>query len=112
MLKINVHDIHSTIQLPNGNNIGICAGYRGANGDLKLLTLGVVPRLSSLGNQLWAVYAPMRRAFKEGYHNVIIKTDNFDAFKAIRDFNAGAPTSVYHLLSQIDILMTLQESRT
>lgn len=105
VLKINVHGIHSTIQLPNGNNSGIGAVYRGANGDLKLLTLGVVPGLSSIGNQLWAVYAPMRRAFKEGYRNVMIETDNFDAFKAIRDFSAGAPPAIYHLLSQIEVLM-------
>lgn len=79
--------------------------YRDANGELKLLTLGVIPGLSSLGNQLWAIYAPVRRAFKEGYRSVIIETDNFDAFNAIRDFSAGAQAGVYHLLSQIDILM-------
>lgn len=104
-LKINVHGVHSTIQLPNRNNTGIGAVYRDANGELKLLTLDVIPGLSSLGNQLWAIYAPVRRAFKEGYRNVIIETDNFDAFNAIRDFSAGAQAGVYHLLSQIDILM-------
>lgn len=64
-LKINVHGVHSSVRLPNGNNTGMGAVYRCANRALKLATIGVIHGLSREGNQLWAIYAPMRRAFKE-----------------------------------------------
>lgn len=104
-LKINVHGTHTVIPLPNGNNTGIGAIYRDANGQFKLMTTGVIPRLSRMGNKLWAIYFAMRRTFKEGYHNVIIETDNLDAFKAIKSFNMGASASVYHIVNQIDLLL-------
>lgn len=48
-LKINVHGVYCIIPLPNRNDTRICAVYKGANGDLKLLTMGVIPGLSRSG---------------------------------------------------------------
>lgn len=83
VLKINVHGIHSSVPRPNGNTTSIGGVYRDANGEFKLLTIGVVPGLSRIGNQLWAIYAPMRRAFIKGYRHVMIETDNHEAFQII-----------------------------
>lgn len=103
-LKINVHAISVEEPFPNGNDSGIGAVYRDAVGGLKHITLGVIPELSVLGNQLWAIYAPLKRAFLEGFRDVRIETDNYEAFKVVRNFNIGAPASVYDIAKQIDIL--------
>lgn len=104
-LKINVHVVHSTFPLPN-DNTGIARVYRDANNELKLLTIGVISGLSIIVNQLWAIYsAILWRALKEGYLHVIIETDNFKAFQVISNFNIGAPTKIYHIANQIDILL-------
>lgn len=104
-LKINVHGITVAMPLPNGNESGIGAVYRDAVGSLKHITLGVIPGLSVLGNQMWALYAPLKRAFLEGYRNIRIETDNYEAYKVVRNFNIGAPASVYDIAKQIDILI-------
>lgn len=70
-----------------------------------MLTMGVIPGLSRLGNELWAIYALMRRAFKEGFRHVIIETDNYEAYQIVKNFSNGAPTALYHLVNQIDILI-------
>lgn len=59
--------------------------------------------LTQLGNQLWATFVALNRAFEEGYHDVVLETDNHEAYKIMKNFHIGAPTSVYDLASQIDI---------
>lgn len=58
-LKINVHGVHTMVPRPNGNTTGIGAAYRDGNGELKMFIVGVIHRLSRVGNQLWAKYCPM-----------------------------------------------------
>lgn len=51
-LKINVHALYSDSPIANGNISGIGIIFRDHNGFLKLNTLGVIPNLSPMGNQL------------------------------------------------------------
>lgn len=105
MLKINVHGTSSRIPSAYGFKTGIGAAYRDSEGVLKHLTLGVIPQLSTLGNQMWAIYIALRRAFKPGYRDVILETDNLEAFLVVKNYHVGAPAGVFHLASQIDILL-------
>lgn len=77
--------------------------FQRCNGEVNFLT--VIPGLSRICNQLWAIYSPMRRAFKEGFRHVIIETDNYEAYQVIKNFNNGAPAALYHLVNQIAILI-------
>lgn len=99
-LKINVHGVHSSVPIPNGNNTGIGAVFRDTNGEMKFLTIGIIPGLSLIGNQLWAIYSPMRRDFREGFRHVIIETDNYKAYQVIKNFRNGAPAALYHLATK------------
>ncbi|KAK1355941.1 hypothetical protein POM88_049208 [Heracleum sosnowskyi] len=81
VLKINVHGSPSSIPLPNGNNTGIWAILRGANGQWSLQThyhwcnpSSFQDKKSTFGHLQWHL------AFKEGYRQVIIETDNYEAF--------------------------------
>lgn len=103
VLKINVHGTSSRVQSPFGFNTGIGAIYRDTNGSLKHVTLGVIPELSPLGNQLWAIFIPLVRAFNIGYKTVFLETDNLEAFITLKNFRIGAPASVYDITSQIYI---------
>lgn len=40
--------------------------------------------LIHLGNQLWAMFVPFRCAFLEGYRNIILETDNVEAYHIIK----------------------------
>lgn len=104
-LKINVHAIYSDVPAANGNISGIGIIFRNHNGFLKLTTLGVIPNLSPLGNQLWAVFIALRRARIQGYRDIIIETDNIHAFRTIRDYDAGTIPAVFDITSQIDVLL-------
>lgn len=81
-LKINVHGSASRTALPNGNDTGLAAIYRDSVGNLRHmhLTIGVIPNLTPLGNQLWAIFIALRRAFLKGYRDVIVETDNLQAY--------------------------------
>lgn len=104
-LKINVHATYSNIPAENSNVSGFEVIYRNSNGQMKHTTLGVIHNLSPLGNELWAIYLPLRRAFLEGYRDVILETDNMEAFRVIRDYSAGALAAIYDIASQIDMLV-------
>lgn len=75
-LKINVHGVHSQAPSAIGNRSGIGAVYRNSHGIPRHFTLGTIPALSKLGTELWAIYAPLRRAMIKGYESVIIETNN------------------------------------
>lgn len=102
-LKINVHGTFSDLVRPSANDSGIGAIYRNAEGELKLLTVGTIPFLTQLGNQLWAIFIALLRAFFEGYRDVELETDNYEAYLILKNFHLGAPTCVFDLASQIDI---------
>lgn len=102
-LKINVHGSAARIPTRHGNNTGVGAIYRDSAGKLRHLNIRVIPNLTPLGNQLWAIYIVLRRAYLEGYRDVIVETDNLQAYRAIRNFSLGAITPVFDIISQIDI---------
>lgn len=100
-----MHAVNSHIPAENGRSQGIGAVIRNSVGELKHLTLGVINNLSSLGNQLWAIYAPLRTAFLLGYGGIVFKTYNHEAFTVIKNFIMAAPHVVFDLANQIDILL-------
>lgn len=102
-LKINVHGSSTRTPTRTGNNSGIGAVYRDSAGKLRHLTVGVIPNPTPLGVQLWAIFIVLKRAFLEGYRDVIVETDNLSAYRAIRNFSLGAVASVFDIISQIDI---------
>lgn len=83
-LKVNVHSEAFAAPMPNGNLTGIGVVLRTSNGGLVNYIAGVIPGLTSLGSQLWAVQTGLRRAFIEGAESVIIETDNIQAYGAIQ----------------------------
>lgn len=102
-LKINVHGYSSRTRTRSRNNTGIGAVYRDSAGKLRYLTVGVIPNLTPLGVQLWAIFIVLKRAFLDGYRDVIVETDNLMAYRAIRNFAVGAQAPVFDIISQIDI---------
>lgn len=102
-LKINVRDTSTRTPTRQGNDTGLGAIYRDSAGKLRHLTVGVIPNLTPLGIQLWAIFIVLKRAFYEGYRDVIVETDNLQAYKAIKNFHLGAQATVFDILSQIDI---------
>lgn len=103
-LKINVHGASYRIPHPHTNDTGMGAVYRDSAGMLRLMTVGTIHELTPLGNQLWAIFIALRRAFKEGFRDVVLETDNLDAFRIIKNFRSGVvPASVLDIASQIDI---------
>lgn len=73
------------------------------NGNLELLTVGTIPFLNPLGTLFWIVMVALNRAFTEGFRDVILETDNHEAYKVMKNFHLGAPAGVYDVASQIDI---------
>ncbi|WOG99666.1 hypothetical protein DCAR_0519020 [Daucus carota subsp. sativus] len=61
-IKINVHGSHSLVPSDVGNTTGKRAVFRNSTSSPKHVTVGTIPSLSRIGNQLWEVYAPLRRA--------------------------------------------------
>lgn len=104
-IKINIHGTHSMVPSEIGNTSGIGGIFRTSTGNLHHLMVGTIPSLSRLGNQLWAIYAPLRCAKIKEYPSVILETDDWQAYRAVCDFHMGAPAAVYDLVSQIEILL-------
>lgn len=99
-LKINVHDTFSSVPRQSANDACIGAMYRDSEGSMNLLTVSTIPFLTELANQLWAIYVPLVRAHYEGYLNVVLETDNFEAYKVVKTFkNGGAHAHVYDIAS-------------
>ncbi|WOH12727.1 hypothetical protein DCAR_0832235 [Daucus carota subsp. sativus] len=67
-----------------------------------------MPRLSPLGNQLWAIFSGMRRAFLGDSRRVIVETDNIEAFGAIKFPAANATTEISSIVQQILVLKNNQ----
>lgn len=45
----------------------------------------------------------LNRAFEERYRDIVLETDNHEAYMVMKNFAIGAPAGVYDLASQIDI---------
>lgn len=102
-LKINVHAISSPTPTRYGNETGIGAIYIDSGGKLRHLTVGVIPRLTPLGAQLWIIFIMLKCAFLEGYRDVIVETNNLPTYLAIKNFSLGAQAQVFEIITQIDI---------
>lgn len=61
----------------------------------------MVPGLSSLGSQLYAIHVGLRRAFIERASSVIIETDNMEAFGAIHFAHLHQHPELDDLIHQI-----------
>lgn len=72
---------------------------------MSLLTTGVVPGLTPLRNQLWAMYAPLRRAAVQEYDDVRLEIDNYQAYMTVKHFGEGVPASVFDISNQLDMLI-------
>lgn len=55
-LKINVHGFSASVPTRYANNSGIGAVYHDSAGKLRHMIVGVVPNLTPLGYQLWAIF--------------------------------------------------------
>lgn len=83
-LKVNVHNEAFAAPMPNGNMTGIRVVLQTSNSGLVNCIAGVIPGLTSLGSQLWAVQKGLLRAFIKGAESVILETDNIQAYGAIK----------------------------
>lgn len=54
-----------------------------------MLIVGTIPFLTPLGNQLWAMYVPILRAYEEGFRDVIVETENYEAYLVVKNFEKG-----------------------
>lgn len=102
--KVNCHGVTLDVATPNGNITGLAAILRRSNGNLISSIVGSVRRLSPLGNQLWAIFCGMRRAFLDTTRQVVVETDNLEAFGAIKFPNAAATPEIASIVQQIRIL--------
>lgn len=83
VLKINVHGESFHAPMPNGNTNGIGVVLRTSAGNLVNCITGTILNLSPLVNQLWAILIGLRKAFVERATNIILETDNVEAFGTI-----------------------------
>ncbi|KAL1802163.1 hypothetical protein ACET3Z_030810 [Daucus carota] len=86
-IKINVHGHTISSPLSNGNSLGIGAIFITSGAEISLLTTSAIPALTPLGNQLWAMYVPLRRAVVQEYDDLRLETDNYEAYMTIKHFH-------------------------
>lgn len=70
--------------VPVGNINGIGVTLRTSSGNMLSCISGVIPHLTFLAFQLWAIFIGLRKAYIEGVTNVILETDNLEIFRAIQ----------------------------
>lgn len=87
-IKINVYGVSASdlVSLHNGNNIRVGVVYDNAYRKLKHLVIGVIPELTTLINQPWAIYTLLKSAFSYGYHKTTLETENYEAYKVPHSF--------------------------
>lgn len=76
---------------------------RNSEGELLKLSTGVLPSVSALENKLNAIHFGLIKAFDNNYKEVVVETDNLDAFKVIKDFPNNVPQEVADIARQIFI---------
>lgn len=72
---------------------GIRVVFHNSDGVFKHLTIAVILELSPLGNHLWAIFITLRRAYKLGYRDVMMETDNLEAFNVIKNYHIEVPAA-------------------
>lgn len=76
---------------------------RDSEGDLLKLSTGVLPSASPLENKLNAILHGLKRSFEDNYKEVILETDNLDAFIVLKNFPHAVPAGVEYVARQIFI---------
>lgn len=104
-IKINVHGHTISSPLSNGNSLGIGAIFITSGAEISLLTTSAIPALTPLGNQLWAMYVPLRRAVVQEYDDLRLETDNYEAYMTIKHFHVGVSASIFDIADQLDTLI-------
>lgn len=103
VVKVNVHGATQFIPFMNGNEHGIGMIIRNSEGEFLKLSTGVLPTSSSLENKLRAIHHGLIKAFDDNYKEVILETDNKEAFLIIKNFPFGVPPEVAEVAQQIYI---------
>lgn len=103
VVKVNVHGATPFIPFQNGNTHGMGIILRNAEGELLKLSTGVLPASSSLENKLNAIHQGMIRAFEDNYKEVVVETENLDAFLIIKNFPHNVPQDLANVAKQIFI---------
>lgn len=67
------------------------------------LSTGVLTSSSHLENKLKAIHHGLIKAFEDHYKDVIVETDNLDAFKIIKNFHHDVTIEVAEVAQQIAI---------
>lgn len=49
------------------------------------------------------MYVLILRAYEEGCRDIIVETDNYEAYQVVKNFEQGVPYVVYDLATQMDI---------
>lgn len=80
-LKINVHATSFDTPMPIGNSNGIEVVLRTS---MAIWYAGTIPNLTPLTAQLWVIQVGLRRGFIEGATDIILETDNLQAFGAVQ----------------------------
>lgn len=100
-LKVNVHGTSFDNPLPNGNRNGIGVVLRTSGGNMINCIAGIIPNLTLIACQVWAILIGLRRAFIEGVKNVILETYNMAAFWGVQFANQNNYPQYRDLIQKI-----------
>lgn len=103
-VKVNVHGATLPVPAANGNTTGLGSVIRRANGGMSSSISGSIPGLSSVENQLAAIHIGMKRAYEETCKNVIVETDNLEAFGMLKLQHNGISNAARNIIQQIRLL--------
>lgn len=80
---------------------------RNSNGELLKLSTGVIPNLTPLQSQLWAIHHGMVRAWEDNHSDIIVETDTWEAFNVLKNFPYDVPVEAIEPAIQIFVFTTL-----
>lgn len=103
VVKVNMHVATPFIPYPHGNTSGIGVVMRDSERELLKLSTGVLPSSSPLENKLNAILHGLKRSFEDNYKEVILETENLDAFQVLKNFPHAVLTGVEDVARQIFI---------
>lgn len=99
--KINVHSTSFEAPMPNGNTNGIGVVLRTSNGNLVNRIAVTIPHLTLLDAQLWAIQVGLRRGFVKGATDIILETDNLQAYGVVQYAHLHQHPELDDLIHQI-----------
>lgn len=76
---------------------------RNSEGELLKLSTGVILNLTKLQNQLWAILHGLIRTFEDDHRDIIVETDNWEAFNVLKNFPYDVPGEAIEVASKIFI---------